>query len=71
MRILGEFEFLRKYPWSVRSQMIACGYYYGKLPEKLIISFAKGCVRRKFGLGHHAFKKEIKAYVKQKAHILV
>jgi hypothetical protein len=71
MRILNEFEFLRKYPWSVRAQMIACGYYYGNLNEKLIVNFAKGCVRRKFGLGHHAFKKIIKADIKQKAYTLV
>jgi len=39
---------------------MACGIY-----SKIEIEFAKGIIRRKWGLKHHAFKKEIKAYPKQ------
>jgi hypothetical protein len=55
--------FFRKYPWAIYTQMLACGYDYGN-HSKYEIEFAKGCVRRKFGLGHHAFKISIKADAK-------
>jgi hypothetical protein len=68
--LIKALEFFRKYPWAVYTQMIACGLDYGN-HTKYEIKFAKGCVRRKFGLGHHAFKKRIKADIKQKAFTLV
>lgn len=68
--ILKSLQFFRKYPWAVYTQMLACGYDYGN-HTKYEIEFAKGCVRRKFGLGHHAFKKVIRANIKQHAYTLV
>ena len=56
-------DFFRSYPWAIMTQMIACGYDYGA-HSKYEIEFAKGCVRRKFGLGHHAFKPYIRALPK-------
>lgn len=56
-------ETARKRPYNINIQMIACGLGFGDY-SKFELNFIKHCVRRKFGLGHHAFKKQLKFELK-------
>ena len=58
---------LMRHHWPLRIQMIASDTIVSAFYLPADVEFAKGVVRRRWGMRHHAFKRDIRATVKQRA----